>query len=172
MCVQHVTLRGGGDVLLGGAGCKEAPKASAPLSSPPPSPAPLTVSHKSFTDPEWATLTAAVDRILPRDEDPGALDAKVPDYIDSMLQTEALQQMRASFVPGVAALERRAQRMFQLPFASCSPLQKDERSRLRARKERGSAGTKCWWCWCWKASLGDPSYEATRPGWLKPSASI
>ena len=37
-------------------------------------------------------LLAACDRALPRDQDPGALDAGVPEYIDRMMQTPELAE--------------------------------------------------------------------------------
>lgn len=168
--VHHLTFLGGGAVLLGGASCQDASKASAPSTPPPSTRAPLTASHKSFTDPEWATLIAAVDRVLPRDQDPGALDAKVPEYIDSMLQTEALQQMRASFIPGVAALDRRAERMFKLPFASCTPEQQDELLTLFKNSPEKS-GEARWYemlvVLVLEGFLGDPSYGGNQGevGW-------
>ncbi len=60
-------------------------------------------------------MTAAVDRILPKDEDPGALDADVPEYIDRILQTQELRQMKDDFL----ARPRRArpprhQRLFKV----------------------------------------------------------
>jgi hypothetical protein len=38
-----------------------------------------------LTDAEFATLSAACDRLIPADETAGAVDAGVPDYIDKML---------------------------------------------------------------------------------------
>ncbi|MDP2273550.1 MAG: gluconate 2-dehydrogenase subunit 3 family protein [Archangium sp.] len=163
--VHHLTFFGGGVVLLGG--CKEDKPAA-----PPPAlvKAPLTVSHKTFTDAEWATLSAACDRMIPRDEDPGALDAQVPEYIDRMLQTEALQQMRANFVPGVAALDRRAQRMFQVPFAQAKPEQQDELLTI-FKKSGEKTGEARWYemfvVLVMEGFLGDPSYGGNQGevGW-------
>lgn len=161
--VHHLTFFGGGAVLLGG--CKEEVKTQTP-----PPPAPLTSSHKTFTNEEWATLSAAVDRMLPRDEDPGALDAHVPEYIDRMLQTENLSQMRANFVPGVAALERRAQRMFNLSFAQCKPEQQDELLSLFKNSPEKS-GEARWYemfvVLVLEGFLGDPSYGGNQGevGW-------
>jgi len=163
--VQHLTFLGGGVVLLGG--CKEEPKPAPP---PAVKPAALTSSHKTFTNDEWATLTAAVDRVLPRDEDPGALDANVPEYIDAMLQTEQLQQMKAQFVPGVAALERRAQKMFKTTFAAATPAQQDELLTLFKNSPEKS-GEARWYemliVLVMEGFLGDPSYGGNKGevGW-------
>jgi gluconate 2-dehydrogenase gamma chain len=164
--VHHLTFFGGGVVLLGG--CQDdKPKPATPA---PIVAAPLTASHKTFTNAEWDTLSAACDRMIPRDEDPGALDAKVPEYIDRMLQSEALQQMKANFVPGVAALDRRAQRMFQVPFAKAKPEQQDELLTLFKNSPEKS-GEARWYemfvVLVMEGFLGDPSYGGNQGevGW-------
>ncbi|MFZ5441575.1 MAG: gluconate 2-dehydrogenase subunit 3 family protein [Myxococcota bacterium] len=165
--VQHLTFLGGGVVLLGG--CKEPAKPAAP--TPPPAPREaLTASHRTVTDAEWKTLTAAVDRVLPRDQDPGALDANVPEYIDRMLQTENLQQMRQNFVPGLAALNRRAERMFKKPFAECTPAQQDELLTI-FKDSPEKSGEARWYemlvVLSLEGFLGDPSYGGNQGevGW-------
>ncbi len=164
--VHRVTFLGGGAVLLGG-GCKRDEK---PAPAPPTTPEALTTAHLTFTDGEFATLSAAVDRVLPRDQDPGALDANVPEYIDRMLQTEALQQMRQNFVPGVAALERRAQRMFKTSFAAATPAQQDELLTL-FKDSPEKSGEARWYemlvVLSLEGFLGDPSYGGNKGevGW-------
>ncbi len=123
--VQRLTFMGGGVVLLGSA-CDEKAKAPAPAVAAAKPAEVASSSHRTFTHDEWAILTAACDRVLPRDEDPGALDANVPEYIDRMLQTPQLEQMRSNFLPGLAALNRRTQGMFNVPFAQANPTQQDE----------------------------------------------
>ncbi len=164
--VHHLTFLGGGVVLLGG--CQEPTKPAA--LAPPPPRVELTASHKTFTNAEWATLSAACDRMIPRDEDPGALDANVPEYIDRMLQTEALQQLKANFVPGVAALERRAQRMFKTTFAAATAAQQDELLTLFKNSPEKS-GEARWYemfvVLVLEGFLGDPSYGGNQGevGW-------
>ncbi|HEV3048730.1 MAG TPA: gluconate 2-dehydrogenase subunit 3 family protein, partial [Longimicrobium sp.] len=94
-----MTFFGGGVVLLGAAACKRPAEQEAKPEKPPPvgdSP------HGTFTGLELATMAAACERILPRDEDPGARDAHVPAYIDRMLQTPELKQMKTDFLQGLA----------------------------------------------------------------------
>ncbi|MFP2925534.1 gluconate 2-dehydrogenase subunit 3 family protein, partial [Pyxidicoccus sp. 3LG] len=81
---------------------------------------------RTFSTFEYAVVAAAAERISPRDEDPGAVDADVPVYIDRILQTPALEPVRDDFLGGVAALERRSQSMFQKGFAALTPAQQDE----------------------------------------------
>jgi gluconate 2-dehydrogenase gamma chain len=165
--VHHLTFLGGGAVLL--AGCKEPEKPKAP----PPAeskPAVLTTSHLTFTNDEWATLSAVVDRMLPRDDDPGALDAKVPEYIDRMLQSEAMAQTKQNFVPGLGAIERRAQRMFQKPFATCTAAQQDELIAI-FKNSPDKSGEARWYeilvVLVMEGFLGDPSYGGNQGevGW-------
>lgn len=166
--VHRLTFMGGGVVLLGSA-CKKDEKPPAPKPVEPP-PQALVSSHKTFTNPEWATLSAACERILPKDEDPGALDANVPEYIDRMLQTREMEQMRKNFVPGLAALERRAQKMFKTSFATASTAQQDELLTI-FKNSPETSGEARWYemlvVLTMEGFLGDPSYGGNRGevGW-------
>ncbi len=168
--VQHLTFLGGGVVLLGG--CKDdtpidAGQAVAAKKKPHQA---LTSSHLTFTDDEFAIVSAASERILPKDEDPGALDAHVPDYIDKMLQTAELQKMKGDFVPGLAALDRRSNRMFQKGFAEATPAQQDELLGIFKDSPEKSGEAK-WYellvVLSLEGFLGDPSYGGNhnRVGW-------
>lgn len=165
--VQRLALVGGGTVLLGG-GCKKGESTSPKDAGGPPKP--LTTRHRVFTDEEFRTLSAACERVLPKDEDPGALDANVPEYIDRILTTVQLKKMRTDFVPGLAALDRRAQRMFKVPFAEAAPAQQDELLAIfKDSPER--SGEARWFELLMVLSLegflGDPSYGGNRGkvGW-------
>ena len=126
--IQRASFLGGGVVLLGPAACKRSEEKPKP---PPTDTGPLGATAsgqalRTFSTFEYAVVAAATERILPRDEDPGALDADVPVYIDRILQTPEMEPVRDDFMGGVAALERRAQRTFQKGFAALTPAQQDE----------------------------------------------
>lgn len=163
--VRRLSFLGGGTVLLGSACKKDTPPAP-----PPAKPEALSTSHRTFTNAEWLTLSAAVDRVIPRDEDPGALDAQVPEYIDRMLQTEQLSQMKQNFVPGLAALERRAQRMFKKPFHEATAAQQDELLTI-FKDSPDKSGEARWYemlvVLVLEGFLGDPSYGGNKGevGW-------
>lgn len=165
--VQHLTFMGGGVVLLGGCKDDKPLDAGAPVA---PVHQALTSSHKTFTDVEWAILSAACERVLPKDEDPGALEAHVPEYIDRILQTAELQKMKADFVPGIAALNRRSSRMFQKGFAEASPAQQDELLAIFKDSPERSGEAK-WYelliVLSLEGFLGDPSYGGNHDkiGW-------
>lgn len=163
--VHRLSFLGGGVVLLGSA-CKtrkNVPDAGVQTAA-------LTTSHKSFTNEEFKVVSAAVDRVIPRDEDPGALDANVPEYIDGALQLPQLQKMRMDFTSGAAALNRRSQRMFQKPFYETSADQRDELLRI-FRDSPDNSGEARWYelliVLTMEGFLGDPSYGGNkdRVGW-------
>ncbi|WP_225409889.1 gluconate 2-dehydrogenase subunit 3 family protein [Stigmatella hybrida] len=165
--IQRLTFFGGGVVLLGPTACKrsasdEAPAApAAPLSDSP---------HGTFTGREFVTMAAACERILPKDEDPGAQDAQVPAYIDRILQTPELKQMKSDFLQGLAALERRSRSMFQKGFSEATPSQQDELLAIFKDSRSGSGEAHFYellLLLTLEGFLGDPSYGGNkdRVGW-------
>jgi gluconate 2-dehydrogenase gamma chain len=166
--LQRLTFFGGGVVLLGSGACG---KCGAPSESPEArAPTVLDSPHLTFTEAEYALVSAACERILPRDEDPGAQDANVPVYIDRMLQTPELKQMRHDFIQGVAALERRSRRMFQVGFSQATSAQQDELLGLFKDSPAGSGEAHFFellTVLTLEGFLGDPSYGGNqgKVGW-------
>ncbi len=166
--VQRLAFVGGGTVLLGG--CKDDKKVDAGAAAAVARKPPPTTTHQTFTNEEWDIVSAAAERVLPKDDDPGALEANVPEYIDRILQTPQLEKMKRDFVPGVAALDRRANRMFRQGFAACTPAQQDELLTLFKNSPEKS-GEKAWYeilvVLTLEGFLGDPSYGGNKDkvGW-------
>ncbi|PTL81924.1 gluconate 2-dehydrogenase subunit 3 family protein [Vitiosangium sp. GDMCC 1.1324] len=165
--LQRLTFFGGGVVLLGSSACKcgESSEPSRTQAAAPTEP-----PHLSFTRAEYAVVAAACERILPRDEDPGAKDADVSVYIDRILQTPELTQMRTDFAQGLAALERRSQRMFQVGFAQATPAQQDELLTVFKDSPAGSGEAHFFellTVLTLEGFLGDPSYGGNKAqvGW-------
>lgn len=79
-----------------------------------------------FTPEQLATLRAAVDRIIPPDEDPGGWEAGVGDYLVRQLTHGDLQAQVALYREGLNALDTEAQTIFNQPFAAVEPQQQDE----------------------------------------------
>jgi gluconate 2-dehydrogenase gamma chain len=129
--VYRFAFLGSGMVILGPA-CKEEPKPAPPQAAKQPevSPRSLSTSHKTFTNAEYEALEAASERILPRDEDPGALDADVPAYIDRALQTPELHRMKDDFLNGLRALMRRSRSLYKKEFVAISTEQQDNLIRV------------------------------------------
>jgi gluconate 2-dehydrogenase gamma chain len=78
----------------------------------------------AFTPQELAILRAAVDRILPPDELPGAWEAGAAEYLGRLLEGD-LVAMRAVVQAGLAALDAEAQTQAGSGFAALSPAAQD-----------------------------------------------
>jgi len=167
--IHRLTFLGGGVVLLGAA-CKPKESPEATPRAPGVKPQAFTSAHRTFTGEEFAVMAAACERICPRDEDPGALDANVPEYIDRMLQSPDLSQMREDFVSGTQALERRSRSMFGKGFAEAAPAQQDEVLTAFKNGKPGSGEAHYFellMVLTMEGLLGDPSYGGNKDhvGW-------
>jgi gluconate 2-dehydrogenase gamma chain len=102
-----------------------------------------------FDDHQRRTLEAAVDRVIPPDEDPGAREAGVADFIDGYLSGIArvyarpdggfhelagprgdawrrrIERLRAVYLEGLGELDRRSQSRFGADFYQLSPERQD-----------------------------------------------
>jgi gluconate 2-dehydrogenase gamma chain len=170
--IQRLTFFGGGVILLGSA-CdtkKEEPPKPPKLKAPGIPRLDLTSSHKTFTNEEYKALEAACERIIPKDEDPGALDANVPTYIDHMLPSPELHKMKEDFLGGIEALMRRSQRMFKKSFWEATADQQDDLLRI-FRDSPPESGEAHFYeslvVLTLEGLLGDPSYGGNkdRAGW-------
>jgi gluconate 2-dehydrogenase gamma chain len=179
--LQRLTFLGGG-VLLFGPACN---RWGAPV--PPPAkvgPAPEagqapqagqgpqagSTAHHTFTDEDYLVMSAAVDRILPRDQDPGALDADVPRYIDLVLLTPELHQMHQDFLEGLEQLGHRAAGTYGKPFPELSDEQKDTLLNEFKDAKKGSGEAQFYenlLVLTLEGFLGDPQYGGNKDkvGW-------
>ncbi|RKH56337.1 gluconate 2-dehydrogenase subunit 3 family protein [Corallococcus llansteffanensis] len=168
--IQRLTFFGGGVVLLGAAACK---RSKEPEAAKPAEPTGATASGqplRTFSAFEYAVVAAATERLLPRDEDPGAQDADVALYIDRILETQGLEAMHRDFLQGLSALERRAQSMFKKSFAQAAPAQQDELLAIFKDSPTGSGEAHFFellMTLSLEGFLGDPSYGGNkgRVGW-------
>jgi gluconate 2-dehydrogenase gamma chain len=165
--VHRLTFLGGGVVLLGGCKRDSEPKKPARAQRRREG---LVTSHQTFTNDEFAILSAACERVLPKDEDPGALDANVPQYVDRALGTKELQTLREQFVGGLAVLDRRAQGAHQQGFAELKGEQQDELIAALRDAAPGTGEAKFYELLVvltLEGFLGDPSYGGNRDrvGW-------
>ena len=71
-----------------------------------------------FSPHEFAVLSRLSDLIIPNDGTPGALDAKVPEYIDAQVAHMPEAQVRLS--GGIQWLDRHCNEGFGKPFLECS----------------------------------------------------
>lgn len=88
---------------------------------------------KYFSAHEFAVLARLADLIIPRDSTPGALDARVPEYIDTQVAEMPEAQVRLS--GGILWLDRYCTSEFGKPFLECAAdQQKAVLDRLAYRK--------------------------------------
>lgn len=69
---------------------------------------------------ELAAVAQAAERIMPRTDTPGAIDAGVPDFIHRVIADWYSEEERTIFVDGLRALDRDARARFGVAFADAS----------------------------------------------------
>jgi gluconate 2-dehydrogenase gamma chain len=72
-----------------------------------------------FTDAEAKTVDAICAQLIPEDQDPGAHEAGVVNYIDIQL-TRAFKKHQDAYRKGIAAVDTASRAKFGKPFASLS----------------------------------------------------
>ncbi len=77
-----------------------------------------------LSDAEWRTVEAITGRIIPTDQDPGAIEANCVNFIDKALAHEdaAMTPLYRTGLPGVDAASRN---QFERTFTELSPEQQD-----------------------------------------------
>jgi gluconate 2-dehydrogenase gamma chain len=91
-------------------------------------PAPKGPDGQALTAQELALCSAACERVLPGDQDPGARDLGVVDYIDRRLarKVRRVQQQRRRLKRGLASLDDWAKTRSHRSFLELSPDDQDE----------------------------------------------
>ena len=107
----------------------------------------LTFAPQFFT-PEHALLVSELaETILPRTTTPGAKDAGVPGFIDSMLKNIYSKKDQDSFLKGLDEFDDDARKTFGDSFAECKPA--DQVTHVRRHHDAAlsnSPGTPAgWW---------------------------
>ena len=159
--IEHVGFMSGTALLY--AGCKPSEPNKSEATVKPP----VETSHRSLTQEEYQTVAAAVERICPRDEEPGAIDLGVPEYVDRALSTPTLSHVRDEFVRGTEALMRRAQSRHHQPFATLGPAEQDALLTEFKDSPPGSGEQHYWTVLIgltMEGLFGDPSHGGNRAG--------
>jgi hypothetical protein len=92
-------------------GCSRKPDASAPL---------------VLDESQRALIAEVAELIIPRTDTPGAKDAGVPRFIETMLQDAFSTEQQQAFISGLEDFETRAQRAHGHPFLQLSQQQRAE----------------------------------------------
>ncbi len=95
---MSVAVGAGGASLL--AGCSRAPR-----------------KWRFFTDAEGAILAAVCEQIVPQDDDPGAIQAGVPNFIDKQL-TGPYKRFQSQYRSGLQGIHEASRQMFGKDFIS------------------------------------------------------
>jgi len=76
-----------------------------------------------FKPEQFATIKLLAEMILPTDDDPGANEAKVADYIDFVVFSarEFEPSMQREWIEGLTFLDKESQKQFGKPFHFASP---------------------------------------------------
>lgn len=85
---------------------------------------------KTLDAHQHATVSAMADLIIPRTNTPGAVEARVPEFIDLILSDWSDERSRASFLHGLVAVDELSRESFGKDFVGSSPAQQAEIMRL------------------------------------------
>lgn len=129
--VEVALALGAGAVL---SACLPDPGAHRP---PPPAPRPPH-AVRAFESKERETLEAAIARLIPSDDLPGAREAGVIGFIERQLGTPNLAAFRRELVTGAAALDFVARASWGSPFIA---LAADDQDTVLRAIERGDGST-------------------------------
>jgi gluconate 2-dehydrogenase gamma chain len=95
-----------------------------------------TAPARALLPPQRAALAAAVARIVPTDQDPGAAEANVIEYLDLELARPENAGIKTAILAGVVALNRFASQAAKKAFAELLP---DEQDQLLGQVQYASA---------------------------------
>jgi len=79
-----------------------------------------------LTETERHTLVAALDRILPSDDGPGATEAGVAEYVEQALRERRHRALEPLVTSGLERLRALARELHGHDFADCTPAQRDD----------------------------------------------
>ncbi len=79
----------------------------------------------ALTPEQWKLVEAIAARIIPTDDEPGATEAGVVNFIDKALAHED-KALRPVYEAGLAGVEAVAQKRFRSAFAALTPTEQDD----------------------------------------------
>ncbi|MBL0742495.1 gluconate 2-dehydrogenase subunit 3 family protein [Chryseolinea lacunae] len=101
-----------------------------------------------FSVPEAATVAEMAEIILPKTSTPGAKDAGVPGFIDSMLKEVYKPQAQQKFLADLKAFDDDAEKSYGERFVDLDPEQQlahFKRHHDAALASAGTGGSTGWW---------------------------
>lgn len=95
---------------------------------------------RCFTENEAKTIIAFAEQIIPADQDPGATDANVVNFIDKQLAGPYLRFLDV-YRKGIPALEKSSQQLYQKPFYE---LEWKTQTQFMIKMEKGELPKEFW----------------------------
>lgn len=94
-----------------------------------------------LTAPQFATVGAVAERILPRTDTPGAIDVGVPAFIDVMVGKYLTPAERRTFEAGLAEVEAKSTAGHRAAFGKLTGAQQDALLESMAEAAQAKTGT-------------------------------
>jgi gluconate 2-dehydrogenase gamma chain len=148
--------------------CKPAAPVAPDAAMPDAAPLESKVPERAFLPLQRVTIAAAVARILPTDQEPGAHEANVIEYIDRELARPEYERLKKAIVGGTVALDRNAARYGGKKFADLPEIEQDDIIRqVQQASERGQDFVKFLVLLTLEGFGSDPKYfgNANAVGW-------
>jgi len=95
---------------------------------------PSSTSNSRLSDPQRELITVLSERIIPASDTPGALEAKVPEFIDFIVSHWQTETERTAFLNGLSAIDQYCSTHFQTRLLICT--EKQQISALTAFEQR------------------------------------
>lgn len=89
-----------------------------------------------LSDHQRDLITVLSELIIPATDTPGAIEAKVPEFIDLMVSEWQTEQERTEFLEGLTAIDRYCSKHYQQKFKKCTAVQ--QTSALTVFEERAN----------------------------------
>ncbi len=154
----------GGGALAACAREPAAPDAAALDAAPAPMSVPVDVP-RAFLPPQRETFEAATARVLPSDEDPGAREANVVEYIDRELARPGNEKIKRAMLAGIVALDNYARRLGGRRFVELGAEEQDDiLHQIQKASDRGQDFVKFLVLLTLEGFAGDPMYGGNLNG--------
>jgi len=160
----RVAEAAGASIALTAAGCRRS-KSSAPAAVTSDSESPPPPQLRTLTAASFATLSSVCERLLPRDQDPGAIDLGVPVYIDAMAASPEFASVRELLERSLPLLDLDAKMRTGKRFSESSLAAQDQ---ILESWQHGSERRRRFFdvalTWTLEGAFADPKYGGNAGG--------
>jgi hypothetical protein len=117
----------------------------------------LTYKPDFFTEEQAQLVSELAEILLPKTDTPGAKEAGVPAFIDSMLKEVYSKELKENFLRGIIAFDAKAQEAFGEKFVDGKP--EDQLALVKKVHDEAMAthkGGSAWGWWNSGGGMGKP----------------